>query len=91
MGRFIDATKLEDRLRELIQRFPGNLTLPRILEMVEAMPEDIIRCKDCAEGGQTSLGFACRSCILQFGQMRFVNSNGYCSHANRKEETDEHV
>lgn len=91
MGRFIDAEKLEDRLRELIERFPGNLTLPRILEMVEAMPEDIIRCKDCAEGGQTSLGFVCRSCIQQYGQMRFVNSNGYCSHANRKEETDGHV
>lgn len=89
MARFVDAEKLEEKLRILIEKFPGNVTLPMVLKLVEETPEDIIRCKDCAEGGDTKLGFICGSCIRQYGQMRIVNRDGYCSHANRKEEKGE--
>lgn len=91
MARFIDAEKLEEILQALTEKFPGNVTLPMILQTVQAMGEDIIRCKDCANGCDSRLGFICGCCINQYGQIRIVNPNGYCSHADRKGEEDEHI
>lgn len=91
MARFINAERLEENLRILCEKFPGNATLQTVLKTVEGMGEDIIRCRDCANGSESRLGYICGCCITQYGQLRVVNPDGYCSHADRKGEEDGHL
>ena len=63
---------------QLLSKFDSGALLfqPEVRKVIEEMPEAIIRCKDCKNRENS----AC------FYSVTYINPEGYCHHAERKED-----